>query len=162
MVDPLEAKKLAAKEMERIKAKERIKVSGCCIIPLHVLGIKYLEKSAANHFHNTSATSLQHLNMLQPLLLKCCLQRQREIEAVNGAWAMIGLTAGLVIEGHTGHSIPAQVISLTETKKKKRIILYNNQKILKTHFSPQFLNFPPAVGWILGCTSWFFPEIVLQ
>lgn len=30
MVDPLEAKKLAAKEMERIKAKERIKVSGCC------------------------------------------------------------------------------------------------------------------------------------
>lgn len=55
--------------------------------------------------------------MLEPLLLKCCLQRQREIEAVNGAWAMIGLTAGLVIEGHTGNSILAQVISLTERKK---------------------------------------------
>lgn len=46
------------------------------------------------------------------------LQRQREIEAVNGAFAMIGLTAGLVIEGHTGNSILAQVISLTERKKE--------------------------------------------
>lgn len=37
------------------------------------------------------------------------LQKRREIEAINGAWAMIGLTAGLVIEGHTGNSIVAQV-----------------------------------------------------
>lgn len=36
-------------------------------------------------------------------------QRQRQIEAINGAWAMIGLTAGLVIEGGTGKSIPDQV-----------------------------------------------------
>ncbi|KAL0337796.1 UNVERIFIED_CONTAM: hypothetical protein Scaly_2054700 [Sesamum calycinum] len=60
MVDPLEAKRLAAKQMEQIKAKEKFK-------------------------------------------------KQRQIEAINGAWAMIGLTAGLVIEGHTGNSILAQL-----------------------------------------------------
>lgn len=60
MVDPLEAKRLAAKQMEAIKAKQRFK-------------------------------------------------RTREIEAINGAWAMIGLTAGLVIEGHTGKSIIDQL-----------------------------------------------------
>ncbi|XP_044463048.1 uncharacterized protein LOC123194005 isoform X2 [Mangifera indica] len=60
MVDPLEAKKLAAKQMEQIKAREKFK-------------------------------------------------RRRQIEAINGAWAMIGLTAGLVIEGHTGKSILAQL-----------------------------------------------------
>ncbi|KAI5675544.1 hypothetical protein M9H77_06494 [Catharanthus roseus] len=60
MVDPLEAKRLAAKQMEKIKAKERFK-------------------------------------------------RRREIEAINGAWAMIGLTAGLVIEGHTGNTILSQL-----------------------------------------------------
>ncbi|XP_009802259.1 uncharacterized protein [Nicotiana sylvestris] len=62
MVDPSEAKRLAAKQMEEIKAKERF-------------------------------------------------QRRRQIEAINGAWAMIGLTAGLVIEGHTGLSIPSQLAS---------------------------------------------------
>lgn len=36
-------------------------------------------------------------------------QRRRKIEAINGAWAMIGLTAGLVIEGQTGKSILMQV-----------------------------------------------------
>ncbi|XP_043710242.1 uncharacterized protein LOC122659165 [Telopea speciosissima] len=61
MVDPLEAKRLAAKEMQVIQAAER-------------------------------------------------LRRQRQIEAVNGAWAMIGLTAGLVIEGHTGNGFLAQLI----------------------------------------------------
>ncbi|TKY54628.1 hypothetical protein E2542_SST19040 [Spatholobus suberectus] len=60
MVDPVEAKRLAAKQMERIKAKEKLK-------------------------------------------------RRRQIEAINGAWAMIGLTAGLVIEGQTGKSILTQV-----------------------------------------------------
>ncbi|XP_019157315.1 PREDICTED: uncharacterized protein LOC109153882 isoform X2 [Ipomoea nil] len=60
MVDPLEAKQLAAKQMEAIKTKQRFK-------------------------------------------------RRREIEAINGAWAMIGLTAGLVIEGHTGKSIIDQL-----------------------------------------------------
>ncbi|KDP34245.1 hypothetical protein JCGZ_07816 [Jatropha curcas] len=60
MVDPLEAKRLAAKQMQEIQAKERIK-------------------------------------------------RRRLIEAINGAWAMIGLTAGLVIEGQTGKSILDQV-----------------------------------------------------
>ncbi|CAN4113342.1 unnamed protein product [Withania somnifera] len=62
MVDPLEAKRLAAKQMEEIKAKERFR-------------------------------------------------RRRQIEAINGAWAMIGLTVGLVIEGHTGLSIPSQLAS---------------------------------------------------
>ncbi|XP_058225124.1 uncharacterized protein LOC131334216 isoform X1 [Rhododendron vialii] len=60
MVDPLEAKRLAAKQMEAIKAREKLK-------------------------------------------------RRRQIEAINGAWAMIGLTAGLVIEGQTGNSILSQV-----------------------------------------------------
>ncbi|KAM7477072.1 hypothetical protein LguiB_024315 [Lonicera macranthoides] len=60
MVDPLEAKRLAAKQMEGIKAKENFK-------------------------------------------------RKRQAEAVNGAWAMIGLTAGLIIEGQTGNGIVAQL-----------------------------------------------------
>ncbi|KAK1323284.1 hypothetical protein QJS10_CPA02g01439 [Acorus calamus] len=60
MVDPLEAKRLAAKQMEELQAKERLK-------------------------------------------------RRRQIEAINGAWAMIGLTAGLVIEGQTGNNILNQV-----------------------------------------------------
>ncbi|KAK1399856.1 hypothetical protein POM88_009719 [Heracleum sosnowskyi] len=66
MVDPVEAKRLAAKQMEKIKAKEKFK-------------------------------------------------RRRQIEAINGAWAMIGLTAGLVIEGKTGNSIMAQVIGYWTT-----------------------------------------------
>ncbi|GAA0140403.1 hypothetical protein LIER_01759 [Lithospermum erythrorhizon] len=60
MVDPLEAKKLAKKQMEQIKSKERF-------------------------------------------------MKRRRIEAINGAWAMIGLTAGLVIEGHTGQNILSQL-----------------------------------------------------
>ncbi|EEF27921.1 conserved hypothetical protein, partial [Ricinus communis] len=60
MVDPLEAKRLAAKQMKEIQAKEKFK-------------------------------------------------RRRQIEAINGAWAMIGLTAGLVIEGQTGKSILDQL-----------------------------------------------------
>ncbi|XWS73179.1 hypothetical protein CRYUN_Cryun02cG0104000 [Craigia yunnanensis] len=60
MVDPLEAKRLASKQMEQIKAKEKFK-------------------------------------------------RRRQIEAINGAWAMIGLTSGLVIESQTGKSIIAQL-----------------------------------------------------
>ncbi|XP_052200542.1 uncharacterized protein LOC127806954 isoform X2 [Diospyros lotus] len=60
MVDPLEAKRLAAKQMAEIKAKQKLK-------------------------------------------------RRRQIEAINGAWAMIGLTAGLVIEGQTGNGILSQL-----------------------------------------------------
>ncbi|KAH7569313.1 hypothetical protein ACOSP7_012687 [Xanthoceras sorbifolium] len=60
MVDPLEAKRLAAKQLQEIKAKEKFK-------------------------------------------------RRRQIEAINGAWAMIGLTVGLVIEGQTGKNILAQL-----------------------------------------------------
>ncbi|KAF8389317.1 hypothetical protein HHK36_026011 [Tetracentron sinense] len=60
MVDPLEAKRLAAKQMKEIQAKAKLK-------------------------------------------------RQRRIEAINGAWAMIGLTTGLVIEGNTGNSILTQL-----------------------------------------------------
>ncbi|XP_039130146.1 uncharacterized protein LOC120266573 [Dioscorea cayenensis subsp. rotundata] len=60
MVDPLEAKRLATKQMQEIKAREKLK-------------------------------------------------RQRRIEAINGTWAMIGLTVGLVIEGQTGNGILAQI-----------------------------------------------------
>ncbi|XP_024967697.1 uncharacterized protein LOC112507365 [Cynara cardunculus var. scolymus] len=60
MVDPVEAKRLAAKQMVAIKAKQSFK-------------------------------------------------RRRQIEAINGAWAMLGLTAGLVIEGQTGNGILAQL-----------------------------------------------------
>ncbi|XP_024535243.1 uncharacterized protein LOC9637678 isoform X1 [Selaginella moellendorffii] len=61
MLDPLEAKRLAAVEMERIKFRAKLK-------------------------------------------------RRREIEAINGGWAMLGLTSGIIIESHTGKSIPDQVI----------------------------------------------------
>lgn len=49
--------------------------------------------------------------ILEIALKFCCsgFQRRRQIEAINGAWAMIGLTAGLVIEGHTGKPILTQV-----------------------------------------------------
>ncbi|KNA22983.1 hypothetical protein SOVF_028910 [Spinacia oleracea] len=60
MVDPLEAKKIADKQMVVIKTEERY-------------------------------------------------ERRRQIEAINGAWAMIGLTIGLVIEGHTGKSFLGQL-----------------------------------------------------
>ncbi|XP_038710811.1 uncharacterized protein LOC120005311 isoform X2 [Tripterygium wilfordii] len=60
MVDPVEAKRLAAKQMQQIQAKEKFK-------------------------------------------------RRRQIEAINGAWAIIGLAAGLVIEGQTGKSILTQL-----------------------------------------------------
>ncbi|XP_047311617.1 uncharacterized protein LOC124915018 isoform X2 [Impatiens glandulifera] len=65
MVDPLEAKRLAAKQMEKIKTKERMK-------------------------------------------------RIREIESINGAAAMIGLTIGLIIEGRTGLGIPSQLAGYWE------------------------------------------------
>ncbi|PKA65451.1 hypothetical protein AXF42_Ash005785 [Apostasia shenzhenica] len=60
MVDPLEAKRLAVKQLQEIQAKEK-------------------------------------------------LRRQRRIEAINGALAMIGLAAGLVAEGQTGKGIISQV-----------------------------------------------------
>ncbi|XP_057464164.1 uncharacterized protein LOC130753963 isoform X4 [Actinidia eriantha] len=73
MVDPLEAKRLAVKQMEEIKAKEKLK-------------------------------------------------RRRQIEAINGAWAMIGLTAGLVVEGQTGNSILAQVCSAGPGHRPNRLV----------------------------------------
>ncbi|OEL27146.1 hypothetical protein BAE44_0011831 [Dichanthelium oligosanthes] len=60
MVDPLEAKRLAAKQMQEIRDKEKLK-------------------------------------------------RRRQAEAINGALAMIGLTAGLVVEGQTGKGILGQL-----------------------------------------------------
>lgn len=74
MVDPVEAKRLASKQMEEIKGRER-------------------------------------------------QQRRREVEAINGAWAIIGLLIGLVIEAQTGKGILAQVsfcsftsLSLAQTR----------------------------------------------
>ena len=40
------------------------------------------------------------------------MQRRRQAEAINGALAMIGLTAGLVVEAHTGKGILGQVREL--------------------------------------------------
>ncbi|KAL2644957.1 hypothetical protein R1flu_012544 [Riccia fluitans] len=60
MVDPVEAKKLAAIEMQSIRAKEKLK-------------------------------------------------KQRRIEAINGGFAVLGLTTGLILEGYTGKSIPYQI-----------------------------------------------------
>eukprot|EP00250_Pteridium_aquilinum_P001033 c11218_g1_i1 orf=357-839(-) len=60
MVDPIEAKRLAAEQMKQLQAKAKLK-------------------------------------------------RQRTIEAINGGWAMLGLTACLVIEGYTGKTILSQV-----------------------------------------------------
>ncbi|CAM6095015.1 unnamed protein product [Calypogeia fissa] len=60
MVDPVEAKRLAAAEMKAIQARAKLK-------------------------------------------------RQTEIEAINGGWALIGLTAGIVIDGYTGKSILLQI-----------------------------------------------------
>ncbi|KAF3457343.1 hypothetical protein FNV43_RR02000 [Rhamnella rubrinervis] len=46
----------------------------------------------------------------QPLsLIPLLVKRQRQIEAINGAWAIIGLTTGLVIESQSGKGILAQV-----------------------------------------------------
>ncbi|CAL4968309.1 unnamed protein product [Urochloa decumbens] len=61
MVDPLEAKRLAAKQMQEIRGKEKLK-------------------------------------------------KRRQAEAINGALAMIGLTAGLVVEGQTGKGILGQLV----------------------------------------------------
>jgi hypothetical protein len=38
-----------------------------------------------------------------------CPQRQKEIKAINGGWAVLGLTPGLIIDGYTGKSILIQV-----------------------------------------------------
>jgi len=60
MVDPVEAKRLAAAQMQQLQADAKFK-------------------------------------------------RQRKIEAINGGWAMLGLTAGLVIEAKTGDGILSQL-----------------------------------------------------
>ncbi|CAK9864481.1 unnamed protein product [Sphagnum jensenii] len=60
MVDPLEAKRLAAEEWKLLQAR-------------------------------------------------AALQRQQQIEAINGGWAVLGLTIAIIIEGYTGNSIPEQV-----------------------------------------------------
>ncbi|KAG0580886.1 hypothetical protein KC19_4G207700 [Ceratodon purpureus] len=36
-------------------------------------------------------------------------QNQQRIEAINGGWAVLGLTIGIILEGHTGKGILAQV-----------------------------------------------------
>ncbi|CAK9868253.1 unnamed protein product [Sphagnum jensenii] len=43
------------------------------------------------------------------LQVRAALQRQQQIEAINGGWAVLGLTAAIVIEGYTGKGILEQV-----------------------------------------------------
>jgi hypothetical protein len=40
------------------------------------------------------------------------MQKQQRIEAINGGWAVLGLTLGIVLEGYTGKGILAQVSDL--------------------------------------------------
>jgi hypothetical protein len=40
------------------------------------------------------------------------LQRRSQAEAINGPLAMIGLTAGLIVEAQTGKGILGQVLKL--------------------------------------------------
>lgn len=47
---------------------------------------------------------------MQQLQAGIKLKRQRKIEAINGGWAMLGLTAGLVIEAQTGNGILSQLV----------------------------------------------------
>ncbi|KAH9610037.1 hypothetical protein KSS87_016787 [Heliosperma pusillum] len=96
MVDPVEAKKLAAKQMEEIKAKEK-------------------------------------------------LERRRQIEAINGAWAMIGLTLGLVIEGQTGKGVIGQSSFVC------RSLLFKTEL--------QDFIFLVAADWILGCSYRLISEV---
>ena len=37
------------------------------------------------------------------------VQKQREVEAINGAFAALGLTAGVIVEGASGKGILEQV-----------------------------------------------------
>ncbi|CAL5376542.1 unnamed protein product [Camellia sinensis] len=92
MVDPLEAKRLAAKQMAEIKEKERLK-DGSHDAP-QCLALKF--------------SYILEIHALSVRIGELMMGR-REIEAINGAWAMIGLTAGLLIEGHTGNSILSQL-----------------------------------------------------
>lgn len=87
MVNPLEAKQMAVKQMQEIQAKERSNVS-----------LKIQKKK--NFFE-----IILYVFFYDGLLF----QKLRRIEAINGAWAVIGLMVGLVIESRTGNSIPQQV-----------------------------------------------------
>uniref|UniRef100_A0A0E0K299 Uncharacterized protein n=1 Tax=Oryza punctata TaxID=4537 RepID=A0A0E0K299_ORYPU len=85
MVDPLEAKRLAAQQMQEIQAREKLKL---LVMVFH----DYAEKLSG---------------LLCKILIK--EKRRRQAEAINGALAMIGLTVGLVLEGQTGKGILAQL-----------------------------------------------------
>ena len=52
------------------------------------------------------------------------LQKRRQAEAINGALAVIGLTAALVLEGRTGNVILGQVHKLSI---KRKFILISRQ-----------------------------------
>ncbi|KAJ7571181.1 hypothetical protein O6H91_01G153400 [Diphasiastrum complanatum] len=72
---------------------------------------------------NASNSRSNVINMVDPLEAKrlaaeqakvlqalAKFQRQKEIEATNGGWAMVGLTSGLFIEAYTGKNIVSQVL----------------------------------------------------
>jgi len=40
------------------------------------------------------------------------MQKQQRIEAINGGWAVLGLTIGIILEGYTGKGFLAQVSDL--------------------------------------------------
>lgn len=46
------------------------------------------------------------------LKLWSVFQKRGQAEAINGALAMVGLTAGLIVEGQTGKGILGQVLKV--------------------------------------------------
>lgn len=46
------------------------------------------------------------------LKLYCGMQKKKRIEAINGGWAVLGLTIGIIVEGYTGKGILSQVSDL--------------------------------------------------
>lgn len=76
---------------------------------------------------------------------------RRQAEAVNGTLAMIGLTAGLVVEGQTGKGILGQVL----------IIKYHaSYHVSDCHIIINDTSLFPSARWILGCHHKLFYSIV--
>ncbi|KAI5075454.1 hypothetical protein GOP47_0009530, partial [Adiantum capillus-veneris] len=49
------------------------------------------------------------VEQMKQLEAKAKFKRQRSIEAINGGWAMLGITGCLIIEGYSGKPILSQV-----------------------------------------------------
>lgn len=103
MVNPTEAKRLATEQWEVLQKRSKFKVRADASNSYYY----YLYRKDKAIF-----AVMCHLSVVFRIM-----QRQRRIEATNGGWAMLGLTAGVVIEGYTGKGILLQVrCSMTNPK----------------------------------------------